>query len=128
MSDYEHQRGKMIKVEAKPGTTLEEQCLAIFKEAGIEPADYFDTVAQALADEFYKTYVHINGELYKFIEIFDEDPYDSFVHIDENSPGIYSFNARWYNGGCGLAEMLEDGMNRLKKENETKRDSQEDLS
>jgi len=123
MSDYEHQRGRMIKVEAEPGTTLEEQCLTIFKEAGIEPADYFDTIAEALVDEFYKTYVHLDGELYKFIELVNEDPYGSFVNLDEDAFGIYTFSTRYYNGGCGLSEMLEDGIKRLKRENETKGNS-----
>ena len=123
MSDYEHQRGKMIKVVAEPGTTLEQQCLLIFKEAGIEPADYYDTAAEALADEFYEKYVHIDGELYKFIELVDEDPYDSFAHIEELEPGIFNFNSRYYNGGTCLSEMLQEGMVKLKKENEVKGDS-----
>lgn len=123
MSDYEHQRGRMIKVVAEDGITLHQHCLNILKDNNLEYNGFHDNPAQMLADEFYNEYLYLQGELYKILEINDEDPYDSFAHITSGDNGELLFNSRYYNGGTCLSEMLDDALNRLNKDNETKRDS-----
>ena len=124
MSDYEHQRGKIIKVVSETGVTLNQHCLNILKENNLEYDDWHKNPGRQIADDLYKEYVIINDVLYKYLELIDEDPYDSFVHLEEQDDGIINFSARYYNGGCGLSEMLEEGMENLKRDkDETERNS-----
>ena len=126
MSDYEHQRGRIIKVVSEEGITLHQHCLNILEEKGIkydENYKYYDNPEEQVGDELYEKYVILQGELYEYLELVDEDPYESFAHVEEGDNGEIRFHSRYYNGGTCLSEMLDEALGKLNKDNEAIRNS-----
>ena len=58
-------------------------------------------------------YFGINGKVYRIEDTrFDEE--DDLLVMGENPDGSLEYLVRFYNGGCGFGEALEDSYNKLK--------------
>lgn len=108
MSDYEHHIGKITEVVIKE--SLELTCKEIVENN--ELPSYQDSYVEYLLDELYDEYLVINGKLYS-VEKEAIDPYDDIQRLHKNEDGTFSFEAKFYNGGTCLSEVLEDAFNKI---------------
>ena len=113
MSETVHYRGKLNVVEMFEGENIESQCERMCNENGFNNLDsYIDTWQEQLCDTYYEEYYIYNSVLYRVDkkEIdFDEDIFTATV----NENNKIEFEVKYYNGGCGFTEALDEAMNSL---------------
>lgn len=111
MSETVHYKGVLKQVERLDGESLEEQCKRLL--GNNELPSYFDSYADWLVDNYYKTMTIQNGVVYEVEKV--EVDLDSDIFIaNQKKDGSIEFEVRYYNGGCGFDEALEEaikGMN-----------------
>ena len=112
MSDYESHSGKIRLVQANSDESFEDQCKRLWVENGKSLENYDEG---ELFDEFYEKYLKINGQIWEVFDHVEKDPYDASCTLNDNGNGTFSFDARFYNGGTCLSEMIRDGLNKLIK-------------
>ena len=106
MSEMETAKG--IYRPFKPELSLEDAC----KEACIkEKIDIGDdaTFRDQLMEWYYEEYLVLNGKLYYQAEVTTFDSY-GFSEVNELPNGDIEFFCHWYNGGAGLGEVVESGL------------------
>jgi hypothetical protein len=112
MSETEHFKGKLIKVELEE--SLEKTCEKILNEHGVKDNGYFESIILLFEDFFYtKEYAIVDDVLYKlnFKRIEDEE---SIFTSEQNEDGSIDFEVKYYNGGCGFNEALEEALENIK--------------
>jgi len=116
MSYYEHYKGILIKVEKLENESLEEQCKRLLEgkiaQEVILP-NYYNSYEEMLLDEFYEEYYVYNGILYSmYRESIDSD--GDIFNANEGENGTINFEVRYYNGGCGFNEAIEESIKNIK--------------
>jgi len=115
MSYYEHYRGTLTKVERLENESLEDQCKRLLEEKMLQEVilpEYYDSYAEMLIDEFYKEYYTYNGILYSmYRESIDSD--GDIFNANEGENGTINFEVRYYNGGCGFNEAIEEAIKNI---------------
>ncbi len=111
MSDYQTNKGVLKVVTPNEGETRLELMERLYLEMDLPIEDYDESDFCYLTDDKYFIY----GEtVYEFIEHEEDRDDDGTVCLmDKNEDGTISFYTRFYNGGCGLHEMLEEKMKQL---------------
>lgn len=100
MSYTETHFGKLRRVEIDNDVTIEQ---------------WEESKRESLGDKlFEEKYIVFMYTAYEFLEHTNlgEDDLDVFI---ENEDGTITFIVQFYNGGCGLGEVLEEGINNLNK-------------
>jgi hypothetical protein len=110
LSETVHYKGVLKKVERYEGETLEEQCKRLMGNK--ELPSYFDSYEEYLVDENYKKITIQNGVVYR-VEKEDVDPDSDIFKANINDKGEIEFEVRYYNGGCGFDEAIEEAVNRI---------------
>lgn len=99
MSEVEHIKGRLIPT----GKTINEFVRdAKFETWHSNAREYFD-------EEYYEKAVEINNEVFT-VESQNLDPCDDIFTSTKNSDGTISFEVKYYNGGCGFSEAIEDAL------------------
>ena len=107
MSKTVHYKGVLRKVERLEGENLEEQCKRLLNNK--ELPSYFDSYEEFLLDNYYKSMTVQNETVYEIekIEIdADSDIFNATIRDDGN----VEFEVRYYNGGCGFDEAIEEAI------------------
>ena len=113
MSDYETHYGKIKKVE----TDL--SCEEFAKQEFIRltgkdtPPKYCDNFIEALRDESEEFYF-VNSKIYR-IENNELDGDSDIFHYKELEDTTIEYTLRFYNGGTGLSEQIEEILNKVDK-------------
>ena len=117
MSNTEAHFGKLRRVELPENYTLEDWCREKCQDKGItEISSYNDSWEEEFRGEFHEKFFISNGEVWEAFEhVESEDGYADIMI--PNSDGTITFFMEFYNGGTCISEMIEDGLERLKKEN-----------
>ncbi len=98
MSETEHHIGKL-----KPtGKRINEY----IGDAKIP--DYYKSVAEFFDDEYCERAYVIDGLVFE-IEMYDAEEQDIFT-ATKNDGGTIDFQVKYYNGGCGFNEALDNAM------------------
>jgi len=63
----------------------------------------------------YEKLFYINENFYKVLEIEDVDPDYELQVLIKNSDGTYTFEMKYYNGGTCLEEMIQESLEKTKK-------------
>lgn len=111
MSETVHYRGKAIKIEGDAEITAK----IILAEKGIvELKSYNDTYLEQLCDDdenyFYEP---TRGELYA-LDYTEHDLDEEIISAKEaGKEGEIEFELRYYNGGAGFSECLEEAFAKL---------------
>lgn len=118
MSETVHYRG-VIREITPTDKTLQEVAKEMCEERGIEIDDYILNYkkgdwAYLLADNEYEKYVYLNERLFEIIENEELDPYNDIARTHKLDNGDISFELKYYNGGAGFTEVLEEALNNLK--------------
>jgi hypothetical protein len=111
LSETVHYKGVLKKVEKQEGEQLEEQCKRLLEDK--ELPSYFDSYQEWLLDQFYQEIIIQNGVVYR-VEKEDVDPYGDIFNASLQSNGEIEFEVRYYNGGCGFDEAIEEAMENIK--------------
>jgi len=118
MSETVHYRGVATKVIIPEGKTLVQVAEDILKERDpqykIPP--YTDGPLEALCDEYYNEYFFYPGNqsLYNITKgsiDLDED----IMEAKELEDGTIVYELKYYNGGAGFEECLEEAMDKMNK-------------
>lgn len=117
MSETVQYRGKLIKLKKLNNETLEQQSERICKENYLyERPCYYRNWGEYLTGELYERYYINNNNLY-VIESEQVDPEYDIFNASLNKNGEIEFEVKYYNGGCGFNEALDEAMNNLKTGN-----------
>lgn len=111
LSETVHYKGVLKTIERHEGETLEEQCKRLLENK--ELPSYFDSYAEYLLDENYKKITIQNGVVY-LIEKEEVDPDGDIFNASINDNGEIEFEVRYYNGGCGFDEAIEEAIKSIK--------------
>ena len=106
MSDYETHFGKLQKIEFKIKSIPFKNKVIILESLGYK-IDYDENDG---ADGYFESpdlhYCKELDEFYKFKE--HKRVKSDFAEMSENKDGTLNFACNFYNGGCGLDEMLDE--------------------
>lgn len=114
MSETQHFRGKLREVILLPDETFEEYAKREMKVRGETelPEDYSNYV-EFLAESEYVKYIAINGKLYHILETKELDADGDIFEAKTNVDDTIDYEVRFYNGGCGLDEAIEEAINKM---------------
>ena len=114
MSETVWYKGTLTEIKATD-KSVEEIAEELYKEMSArDKADYHETYTEALADEFYDDYYSYEGKLYsltkEYVE-YDED----IIRAKRNDDGTIEYELKYYNGGAGFAECMDEALDKLKE-------------
>lgn len=100
-------------VETKPNLEIED-----FEEKIEDEYKYFEIrdKTKKYKEPLYIKYIWNKGTLYEMIEHSGEQKADFLNLTTQNSDGTVSFTYLFYNGGTCFSEMLEEGIDKITKE------------
>ena len=112
MSETVHYRGKAIKLEDLYLTTAG-IASKILNERG--KSNYITgQEIDYLCEEYYKEFFHYGQNLYK-LEYESLDADGDIIKAHELADGTIDFELRFYNGGAGFEECLEEAFDEIIK-------------
>lgn len=110
LSETVHYKGILKKVEKLEGEKLEDQCKRLLENKDLP--SYFDSYAEYILDEYYREITIQNGVVYR-IEKEEIDPYSDIFKATMGDNGEIKFEVRYYNGGCGFDEAIEEAIKNI---------------
>lgn len=99
MSQTDHYKGKLTPL----GQSVEAFCNSD------EIPDYYDSVSEWFDDNYYKSNFAICGMVYSVQKEFVDEADDIFKST-KNQDGTIEFEVKYYNGGCGFNEAIDDAL------------------
>lgn len=111
MSETVHFKGVLIKLERNENESLEEQCKRLMEDK--ELPSYFDNYQEFLLDSYYHRFAIHNNCLYQ-VEKEDLDPDGDIFKASLKENGEIDFEVRYYNGGCGFEEAINEALRSIK--------------
>lgn len=117
MSEIVHYIGKLKEVVPREGETLQEVAKKIYDQAGFTMSDYwkerFDgNWVKALCGET-ENYVRHNGRLFEVLQKISIDPDGDIANASENDDGTINYEVKYYNGGAGFNEAIDEALSKL---------------
>lgn len=116
MSQNESHFGKLRKVELPENYNLNDWCREkCYTKGKTEISSYNKSWEEQFKDDFREEYFIVSGEVWEVFDHFEgEDDYADIML--QNEDGTITFFMEFYNGGTCLSEMIEDGFERLAKQ------------
>ena len=99
MSQTEHFKGKLTPT----GKTITEYM------GDIEIPTYYDDERDYFNDEFCGVAVEIHNQVFS-VKRNEYDDADDIFESSKNEDGTIDFQVKYYNGGCGFGEALEEAL------------------
>jgi hypothetical protein len=116
MSETETHFGKLRKVVLNEGYTVEDWCREKCEDAGYdEIASYNESWVEQFRDTFHEKYFIVDDEIWEAVEHIENGDSDIDVMLP-NEDGTITFVHQFYNGGTCLSEVIEEGIQKLKKD------------
>ena len=112
MSEIEHYRGILKEVARLDDESLESQCKRLLHDDKLR--SYEATYTDALLDRNYQIYIIKNDVLYEVSKV-ALGPDGDIFNMYKNNDGTLSFEVRYYNGGCGFDEAIEEAFSNMKE-------------
>lgn len=103
--------------ELARGEEAEKLAESIWKKGkkGEKPG-YHNTYVEAVADEFYKKYMHNNGVLYEHMHQVEYDLYEEIIEVKPSNNKLFAYTCKYYDGGGSLEECIQEGLDKLENE------------
>ncbi len=114
MSETVHYRGKLTEI--KPTATRTTEFIArriLIEDRGLEKSTFYETYLEALCDELYDEYYSHKGKLYKITKE-DVGIDDDIITARQNEDGTIDYELRYYNGGAGFGECMDEALDNIK--------------
>jgi hypothetical protein len=114
MSETVHYRGVATKIEQPNDQTLIDVAKAILKDRNKEIADYYDNAIQCLCEEFNDEYFyHPKTQTLYSITKTSHELDEEIIKAKLNQHGKIEYELRYYDGGAGFEECMEEAFNKL---------------
>ena len=110
MSETVHYRGTLTEVDMLDNETLEEQCKRLLGDT--ELLSYYKSYQEMLLDQFYEIYIIYDDTLY-LVEKRNYEPDGDIFWSKGNEDRSISFEVKYYNGGCGFNEAIEEALENI---------------
>lgn len=121
MSETVHYKGVLKRIKKYEGETLEEQCKRLLENK--ELPTYFDSYQEYLVDQNYQEITVQNNVVYRVEkETVEQDSGIFKANLKGN--GDIEFETRYYNGGCGFNEAIEEALMNIHHKNNKKSPSE----
>ena len=114
MSETVHYKGIATKIEQPNDKTLLDVAKGILKERNYDIPDYYDNAIECLTQEFYEEFFYHpkTKNIYKITkEHHDLD--EDIIKADLMDDGTIVYELRYYNGGAGFQECMEEAFDKL---------------
>jgi hypothetical protein len=114
MSETVHYKGIATKIYQSSGQTTSQKAEEILKNRNKEIASYYNNPLECLCNEYDEEFFYHSktDSLYKLTcENIDES--DDIIRAKEISKDSYEYELRFYNGGAGFRECLEEAFDKL---------------
>ena len=115
MSETVHYRGRAIKV-AVGLEGSKEYAMSVLRERNKAVEDYYNgNVIECLCENYYEEFFFHpkTNNIYK-IETKDViDEYEDIIKAKKIDEGIIEYELKYYNGGAGFSECMEEAFNKL---------------
>lgn len=111
MSETVHYKGKLKQLEKLENETLEEQCKRLLDNQELE--SYYDSYREMLLSEYYNQFLDHNGILFSVTRECI-NPHEDIFRSSKNEDGTIDFEVKYYNGGCGFSEAIEEALSNIK--------------
>ena len=112
MSETVHYKGKAVLISQ--GEQAEIDAKIILAEKGKERDSYYSTNIEYLVGDYYQEYFYDKKTkgLYN-IEYEEHELDQEIIRAEEKEDGSIEFELRYYNGGAGFDECLQEAFNKL---------------
>jgi hypothetical protein len=116
MSETVHYRGVATKIEQPNDKTLIEVAESILKERNIELDEYYEgnSIKQLCEDMHYEFFYYPGTNSLYSITRECVDQYDDIIQAELKDNGTIEYDLKYYNGGAGFEECLEEAFDKLK--------------
>lgn len=114
MSETVHYRGTATEVKVPKGKALLEVVESILKERGVQIKPYHSDALECLIDNFYYEYFYLDSKniLYKITKE-DVSTDGDIIHAEIDEKGFIKYELKYYNGGAGFQECLEEAITKI---------------
>jgi hypothetical protein len=115
MSETVHYRGRAIKV-AVGLEGSKEYAMSVLRERNKAVDDYYKgNVIECLCDNYYEEFFFHpkTNNIYKIESKNDVDIYDDIIDAKIIDEGVIEYELKYYNGGAGFTECLEEAFNKI---------------
>lgn len=121
MSETVHYRGKLQEILPRQTRDLQYIAKELCDELGIEENNYWKKYhnkdyIELLCDTRYNEYLTINNRLFKIESQESVDLEEEIIKVFDNEDGTFNYEVKYYNGGAGFEEVIEQAFNKLNKE------------
>ena len=111
MSETVHYKGKAVKIDCK---NIEEYALKVLEKKSKEREDYYDTAIEQITQDYYEEFFYDSEkEILYSITYESHDLEEEIIKAEKQPDGSIAFELRYYNGGAGFEECLQEAMNKL---------------
>ena len=116
MSETVHYRGIATQINIPRDKSLVNVAEEILKERNIKILEYYDNTLEQLCSDYPYEYFFDarTGSLYK-LDNEEFEMNDEIIIAKEKSETIVEYELRYYNGGAGFSECLEEAFNELEQ-------------
>lgn len=112
MSETVHYKGKAVKIDCEDN---EEYSLRILELKSKERLDYYDSALEQITQEYNEEYFFDSEkEILYSIAYESKDLDDEIINAEVKEDGSIDFELRYYNGGAGFEECLQEAFSKLK--------------
>lgn len=111
MSETVHYRGRMTEIKPRHSVDLNGVAREICDSRGLEKQSFHRDYVELLCDELYDEYITINQKLFS-LEKVELDCDEEIMRAEQNLDGSISYEVRYYNGGCGFNEAVEEALDK----------------
>ena len=116
MSDYESFKGTLRVL--KDNKSKKDLLLDGVKNGDFEIPDYYDLnndrdVNEMFSDELSEKFVESNGVMYIIEEKSELDVEDDIFKCESIGNNRFSYIVKYYNGGCGFEEAIEEAIDNI---------------
>lgn len=115
MSETVHYRGK-LQFDTDGFNNCVKTAREILKKRGKEFDDHYSNEVEQLCDDYYDEYFYYprTETLYKILSKTEHDLYEEIIKVETtNDPWVLEYELRYYNGGAGFTECLEEALDKL---------------
>ena len=111
MSETVHYKGKAVKVNCEDN---EEYSLKILELKSTARLDFYDSALEQIIQEYSTDFFYDStNEILYSIEYESHDLEEEIIKAEIQKDGSIDFELRFYNGGAGFEECLQEAMDKL---------------
>ena len=114
MSETVHYRGIATQIAPFDDKTALDVAKEILENKGVYIAECYDNAIDCLTEKFYNEYFfhHKTQKLYNITKT-EHDLDDDIIKASLNEDGTIEYELRYYNGGAGFDECMEEAFDKL---------------